>query len=148
MMNTTPAFSRARLTRAVFRMLLPTVGALAVAACAATGPKTHPVVDRAQARWTALLAGDLETAYGYYSPGFRSSTSVVDFGIAWRTRKVRYSSVTYTEHACEDTRCTVSFDVVFKVNRPVPGMEVWESRSRIDDTWVLTDGQWWYLPEK
>lgn len=148
MMNTTPAISRARLTRAAFRMLLPTVGALALAACAATGPKTHPVVERAQSRWTALLAGDLETAYGYYSPGYRSSTSIVDFGMAMRARRVSYTSAVYKEHSCEETRCTVSFDVGFKVNRPVPGLDVWTSQQVIEDTWIRTDGEWWYLPEK
>jgi hypothetical protein len=129
-------------------MLLLTVTVLTLAACATTGPKTHPVVERAQARWNAVLAGDLETAYGYYSPGYRSATSLVDFGIAWRVRKVGYTSATYKEHSCEETRCTVSFDVGYKVNRPVPGLDVWEGSDLIEDTWVQTSGEWWYLPEK
>lgn len=143
----TAAVTRAPVIRVVFRVLLA-VSLLALTACAATGPQTHPVVERAQARWNALLAGDLETAYGYYSPGYRSSTSVVDFGIEWRVRKVGYTSAAYKEHVCEDVRCTVLFDITYKVTRPVPGLTTWESKSVVEETWVRTDGEWWYLPEK
>jgi hypothetical protein len=144
----TPASTRTPpLARAV-RVLLLAVSVLTLAACAATGPKTPPVVERAQARWNAVVAGDLETAYSYYSPGYRSATSIVDFGIAWRARKVGYESAAYKEHSCEENRCSVSFEVVFKVNRPVPGLDVWEGRQVVEDTWIRTDGEWWYLPEK
>jgi hypothetical protein len=33
------------------------------------------VASRAEARWRALIAGDLETAYGYLTPGYRSVKS-------------------------------------------------------------------------
>jgi phosphate-selective porin len=144
----TPASTRTPPIAHAVRVLLLAVSVLTLAACAATGPKTPPVVERAQARWNALLAGDLETAYGYYSPGYRSATSMVDFSIAWRARKVGYTSAAYKEHTCEEKRCTVAFDVGFKVNKPVPGLDVWESHQVIGDTWIQTDGEWWYLPEK
>jgi hypothetical protein len=134
-------------TRAA-RGLLLACAVLALAACATPGAQTHPVVGRAEARWAALTSGDLETAYTYYSPGYRSSTSLVDFGVAMRARKVQWSSATYKEHECEESRCTVSFDLAYRVPRPVPGLKVWESTSVIRETWVKVDGQWWYLPEK
>ena len=128
--------------------LLPTVAAvLVLAACAAT-PKTDAVVERAQARWDALIAGDLETAYTYYSPGYRSGVSLIDFGVEMRMRKVRWTSATYKRHDCESDRCEVYFDVGFRVPRPVPGLTVYDGRDEVEDTWIRSDGQWWYLPKK
>ena len=120
---------------------------LTLAACA-TAPKTDPVVERAQARWDALVAGDLETAYTYYSPGYRSSTSLIDFGVEMRTRKVRWTGATYKSHACDGDRCEVHFDVAFRVPRPVPGVSVYDGSDEVEDTWIRSDGQWWYLPKK
>lgn len=127
--------------------LLLACAALLLAACAAT-PKTDPVVERAQARWNALVAGDLETAYSYFSPGYRSTTSLIDFGVTMRTRPVRWTSAAYKDHSCERSRCIVRFDIGFQVPRPVPGLKAWDGKDVVEDTWVLTEGQWWYLPVK
>lgn len=129
------------------RLLLLACAVLLLAACAAT-PKTDPVVERAQARWNALLAGDLETAYTYFSPGYRSTTSLIDYGVNMRTRRVRWTSAAYKDHSCEGSRCIVRFDIGFQVPRPVPGLKAWEGKDVVEDTWVQTEGQWWYLPVK
>lgn len=127
--------------------LLLAVSALLLAACAAT-PKTDPVVERAQARWNALVAGDLETAYTYFSPGYRSTTSLIDYGVTMRTRRVKWTSAAYKDHSCEGNRCIVRFDIGFQVPRPVPGLKAWDGKDVVEDTWVQTEGQWWYLPVK
>jgi hypothetical protein len=134
------------LTRLV-TLILPAVGVLALAACA-TAPKTDPVVERAQARWDAVIAGDLETAYTYYSPGYRSSTSLIDYGVEMRTRKLRWTSAAYKSHSCEGDRCELHFDVAFRVPRPVPGLTVYDGSDEVEETWIRSDGQWWYLPKK
>jgi hypothetical protein len=139
--------SRTAIIRRATCALLLAGSALLLTACATT-PKTDPLVERAQARWDALTSGDLETAYTFYSPGYRSSTSLIDFGVAMRTRKVKWSSATYKDHECEESRCTVRFDVAYRVPRPVPGLKVWDSTAVIKDTWIKVDGQWWYLPVK
>jgi hypothetical protein len=116
----------------------------------ASSPKSDDeiVIERAQARWDAVAAGDLETAYTYFPPGYRSSHSLIDYGVSQRVRKVHYTSATYRDHECEGSRCLVKFSVGFKVMNPVPGMSVYDSSSLIEDTWIKTDGQWWYLPKK
>jgi hypothetical protein len=133
--------------RQASRLLLLACAALLLAACATT-PKTDPVVERAQARWSALVAGDLETAYTYFSPGYRSTTSLIDYGVTMRTRPVKWTSAAYKDHSCEGSRCIVRFDIGFQVPRPVPGMKVWDGTDVVEDTWVQTEGQWWYLPVK
>lgn len=121
---------------------------LLTTACA-TAPRTEDdkVVSRAQERWDAIVTNDLETAYGYYTPGYRSSTNMIDFAVSQRIRKVAYTSAEYIEHDCEGSRCTVKFDVGFRVAAPVPGMTRFDSKQVIEDTWVKTSGEWWYLPK-
>lgn len=133
--------------RRLLARLLALAAVLALTACA-TAPKTDPVVERAQARWDALVAGDLETAYTYYSPGYRSSASLIDFGVEMRTRKVRWTSAAYKDHSCDGDRCEVRFDISFRVPRPVPGLSVYDGTDTVEDTWIRSDGQWWYLPKK
>ncbi len=139
-------------TESAFRftaIALLALSTLWLSACATTpASESDIVIERAQARWDAITAGDLETAYSFYSPGFRSTTSPVDFGISMRMRRVKWTSATYLEHSCEENRCLVTFDVGFKVSNPVPGLKVYESSSKVEDTWIKTNGQWWYLPEK
>ena len=117
--------------------------------CAGNLPKEEQaVLDRAQARWDAVTAGDLETAYTYYSPGYRSTTSLIDYGVSMRMQRVRWVSAEYVDHSCEESRCTVRFKIGYQVVTPVPGLRVWNSSSMVEDTWVKTRGEWWYLPEK
>ncbi len=122
---------------------------LLLSACATTDtPGTESIAERAQARWDALLSGDLETAYSYYSPGYRSTTSVIDFGVELRTRRVRWTSAEYREHSCEPNRCSVAFDIGFLVPKAVPGVDEFKGKSVIEETWIKSAGEWWFLPEK
>ena len=122
---------------------------LAMAACAtAPTPKTDPVVQRAEARWAALFADDLEKAYSFYSPGYRSTTSLVDFGVSLRLRKVTWTGATYQRHQCDGDRCTVDFLVDYRVRKPVPGLDEFNGKSEEHETWVRTAGEWWYVPNK
>lgn len=128
-------------------MLLIFTAAL-VSACAGNPPEGDPVRERAQLRWDSILSRDLDTAYSLYSPGYRSTTSRVDFEIHLRMQRVRWTSAEYLSRECENDRCIVKFKVSFAVNQPVPGVSVFESSSNVDETWVKIDGEWWYVPPK
>ncbi len=122
---------------------------LLLSACATTNtPDKEPIAERAQARWDALLSGDLEKAYSFYSPGYRSTTSVIDFGVELRTKRVRWTSAAYREHSCEENRCSVAFDIGFLVPKAVPGIDEFRGKSVIQETWIRSAGEWWYLPDK
>lgn len=131
------------------RWLAVTLSLAFLAGCASTaGPAAvDPVRERAEARWQALLAGDLETAYTYYSPGYRSANSVIDFGVSWSMRRVQFTAAEYGGHQCEESRCKVTFETGFKVDKPVPGMDVFEGSQTVEETWIKTDGQWWFVPK-
>ena len=130
-------------------LLLAVLAAFALSACAITpASEDDLVIKRAQERWDLIIAGELEEAYEYYSPGWRSTHSLIDFGVSQRVRRVAYTSAKYAKHECEESRCKVTFLVGFKVPKPVPGMAEYNSQNNIQDTWIKTGGEWWYLPKK
>ncbi len=134
--------------RRAAQIALAVLATVLLPACAtAPANKDQVVIDRAQERWEAIISGDLEKAYTYYSPGYRSANSLIDFGVEMRTRRVGYTSVEYVEHECGDSRCTVRSLVGYIVIAPIPGMTKYEGKQLIEDTWVKTSGQWWYLPK-
>lgn len=128
---------------------LAAIAAVFLAACATTGGGGGgDVVKRAEARWEAVLAGDFERAYQYYSPGYRSSHSPGDFELSMRLRKVQFRGARFVDHACEGDRCDLKFEVKYFVASPVPGLDKWESKTTLDETWIRTQGEWWYLPDE
>lgn len=123
-----------------------------LAGCASTGAGgaidgNRAVVKRAEARWDAVLAGDFENAYQYYSPGFRSSHTRGDFELGMRLRKVQFREARYVEQSCEGDRCDLKFEVQYHIASPVPGLDQWQSNTTIDETWIRTQNEWWYLPD-
>jgi hypothetical protein len=120
--------------------------AISVAACAANSPTGDPVRERAQLRWDSILSNDLDTAYSLYSPGYRSAHSRVDYEIDLRTMRVKWTSAEYIDQECDANRCLVNFRVGFRVHRPVPGLDVFDSKSIVQETWVKTRDEWWYVP--
>jgi hypothetical protein len=122
---------------------------LFLTACASTGDsKHHPVEELAQQRWDALLKGDYDTAYSFYSPGYRSANSRVDFEISYRTRKVGIYQAKVESSDCSAEACTVSSMVGYRVGSPVPGVSKWESATTLQERWVKTEGKWWFVPEE
>lgn len=119
-------------------------------ACATTGAgggSGGAVVDRAQARWDALVSGDFSTAYNYYSPGFRSSRTPADYELSMRLRKVQFRGAEYLDRECQEDSCTLKFSVQYHIASPVPGLDQWESKTTLDERWIRTEGQWWYVPD-
>jgi hypothetical protein len=120
-----------------------------LAGCATAPPSTDEIIaERAQARWDALLSRDYAAAYAYYSPGYRSTTSVTDLEIKLRLQRVRWTNAKYRDHSCDGDACTVRVDLTYQVSAPVPGVDSWKGFDLIEETWVRTGGEWWYIPPK
>jgi hypothetical protein len=93
-----------------------------------------------------MLSRDYETAYTYYSPGYRSTASVVDFMFQQRSRRVKWSSAELLGHECTESACKLEYKIGFRVQKAVPGMDVYEGFDTIEESWVKTQDQWWYVP--
>ena len=129
------------------RFLAALLGALLLGACATTGGSTNAVEARAQSRWDAILSNDLDTAYQFYSPGYRTATSRVDFEIAMRLRRIQWTAADVLESSCEADLCKITTLVSYEITKPLPGVPVWKSKQKVTERWVRTEGQWWYVPE-
>jgi len=147
-MNTYTRINKIAISPVVTALVLLAVMLLSACATTTTATREDIVKERAQARWDALLARDYASAYEYYSPGYRSTASVVDFEISVRMRRIGYTSAEYQEQSCDENTCTVAFNVGYRVGTPVPGVGVWDGYQTVNDQWIKTGGEWWYLPEE
>lgn len=134
-------------------LLLPVAAAaLSLAACTPSEPPepeqtdSDIVTERAQARWNALIAGEHEAGYAYYTPGFREQTSVVDFTIDMRGRPVQWVAAEVVSAECDGDRCEVETDLEYRVPSAPAQMSGMGNRRPIEETWIRIDGSWWFVP--
>lgn len=135
--------TRMKAVRGLFAVLLVPVF---LTGCAVFQPK-DPVVavkERAQERWDALLANDLDRAYKYLSVGTRTMRSpeqykgTVKLGL-WRSAKVDSAE-------CELDRCAVTVAVTYLYKGKVSGKV--EGETHLQETWIKESGSWWYVPRQ
>ena len=129
------------ITRRLSLAALIGAGAL-LAACASLQTKPEDAVtQRANARWQALLKGDMAKAYTYSSSGFKAVVNLEGFksrtGIAGRWHAAQVVNVT-----CDTPeRCKAVIKLEFSAL--IPGRAKDRITTHIDETWLLEDGQWW-----
>jgi len=127
------------------RFLQRTAGVIAfaslvLAGCATVvqGPAPEAAVkDRAQARWNALVQGDVKAAYEYYGPGTRQTVSLADFAAGIKVGFWKSVTVDKVECASAD-RCEVSTTIEYEHR----GMRV-KAPSR--ETWINDGSNWWLV---
>ncbi|MFT3817638.1 MAG: hypothetical protein QM750_08445 [Rubrivivax sp.] len=118
-----------------------------LAACAMQAPATpeEAVRARAQARWNALLAGDLQQAYQFLSPASRALISFQVFRARFGST-VTWKSAEVFKVVCEQPdHCLATVKVTY---RPLlPRGSIKDIETGVDEVWLLESGQWW-LPQK
>jgi hypothetical protein len=95
------------------------------------------VESRAQARWDALIKGDLEKSYSYLSPASKSTLTFEQYkGV---TRKSGFRNAKIDSIDCDAQACTVKLMVTYdhKLMRGI--------RTPVEETWVFDKGQAWYV---
>lgn len=125
------------------RVMLAAAALAALAGCASLGPQTpeQQVQARAGTYWKARASADQSAAYALLTPAYRGLYSEQDFvkqfGAGVNVKETRVAKVT-----CEAAdRCTANIGLTAKP--VVPGLNLPEVTSYIDETWVLEQGQWW-----
>jgi hypothetical protein len=63
-------------------------------------------------------------------------------------RKVAWTSSEYRTHSCDESVCKVEFMTGYEVRNAVPGRDVWSGQSAAVETWIFSEGDWWYLETK
>jgi hypothetical protein len=94
------------------------------------------VKQRAQARWDAMVAGDLDKAYAYMSPTSREMIPLQAFRNSIRIgfwKKAQVSGIT-----CDKDACDVTVDLTYSYR----GSTI---QTPARETWVKSDGAWWHV---
>lgn len=121
----------------------------ALAGCAMVKKEEDPAVikEKSVQRWDLLIAHQAEKAYDLLSPGYRQTKDRASYAQEMNVRPVRWSKVHYTSQECETDVCKVHLTVDYALNMGGPAGEV-KSTSFLVETWVKSDGKWWYLPSE
>lgn len=126
------------------RALVGVLASLAVFGCTSVqgkvGDSDAQLRERVEQRWKHLIAGELDEAYTYLSPGSRDRTGLVAY--KGRIRSGLWRSAKVAGVRCEDVVCRIEVNVGYAYMRP--GAK-YESERILEETWVREDGQWWFL---
>ena len=125
------------------------VGAALVLAACASAPRDHSVdgyagksleeqvKERAAKRWEALIRGDLETAYGYFSKATRETYPIELYRTKMRPGRWRDAKVDSVK--CTDGLCEVVVTVTIDHTR-LKGIV-----TPVAERWIVQDGVAWYV---
>lgn len=120
---------------------------MALAACATSGKHESLVDQRAQERWDLLLAEDYLGAYRYLSPAYRSSVSATQYQRRLLLQQVRWTDARYIDSDCSGNSCKVRISLDYSLRKALPGVPRYDGTQEVDEQWVKSEGEWWYVPE-
>ena len=130
-------------------LLLALFIGLFIAGCASVGKSPDEIVSqRAQERWDLILGGDIEGAYQYLSPGYRSGVSLQDYMKRLLSRKVKWTGAAVDESNCSSNSCKVKISVEYSVYGALPGVSRMDSSRKSTEDWLLVHRKWYFLPAK
>jgi len=121
---------------------------LLLSACATTAQTGDTIEKRATARWDVLLSGDLAGAYEFLSPGYRSSVSSLDYQRSLLTKQVKWTGARYIESECTENTCKVKISLDYALYGALPGVRSYTGTQAVNESWVLTGGNWYLVPGK
>jgi hypothetical protein len=101
--------------------------------------KQAAVGKRAEERWQALIRGDFEAAYAYYTPASREVVRAADF--AARMSRFPYRSIKVEKVECEGEVCTASLTIAYDH----PAMNMTNIPTLLEEKWVIERGQAWLV---
>jgi hypothetical protein len=116
-----------------------------LAGCATLGETKaaeEVVKARSQQRWNALIKREWSAAYPFHTPAYRALVTLDRYSSQF-TSPVRWEAARPDSVLCEEKRCTVRVEVAFRLS--LPQIRGGRSKSFIEETWVLEEGQWYYV---
>ncbi|MEM6573965.1 MAG: hypothetical protein AAGB27_09920 [Pseudomonadota bacterium] len=122
---------------------------LALAGCATAPDAPQTLDERVQDKWDRLVAGDYIAAYEYYSPGYRSVTSLESFLQAMSSRSIPWLGARLRDTGpCEAETCAARVELDYRVIPRVPGAKPFESTRIVHENWIKQNNQWFYVPKQ
>ena len=99
--------------------------------------KQKVVAERAQARWQALIKGDLDAAYAYLSEGSKATTPLDVYKAKTRPGMWRQAQVEKVE--CEAEVCKVQLQITLD-HKLMKGIQ-----TPLNESWIIEKGSAWYV---
>jgi len=121
---------------------------LLLQACAGMATTEETIEKRATERWESLFNDDLEGAYEFLSPGYRSSVSSKQYQRTLLLQKVQWKDARFIESDCAETSCKVKISLDYTVYGAVPGVSSFDGTQQIEESWVKVNGDWYFVPKK
>jgi len=105
------------------------------------------LLERAEARWRALVERDWDTAYQYASPAYRDVISQSMY--RWKFSYMVEWELTSVDFVHYDARAAVASVAIGVMSRPVKqtsaaSVAIGTVPTRVVEQWILVDGEWWY----
>jgi hypothetical protein len=128
--------------------LLVLAVAVVVAACATVSTDSSPekkkaeVTKRVEARWAALLKGDVSKSYALLSPTSKSVLTEEQYRERIRTKSITKMDIDSVD--CSPDACKVRIWITFDAE-PVKGHPIKGIRTTATETWVIDRGEYWYV---
>jgi len=105
-------------------------------------PKEAELRERVQARWDAVIKGELERAYGFETPEYRKAHTEQEYREEFG-RRVRWHVATLKDlryDRNDEVEAIITLDYSFALPG---GDQMVRTTGEITDRWVYSDGQWW-----
>lgn len=99
--------------------------------------KQKAVTTRAEARWAALIKGDLDAAYQFLSPGSKATIPLDVYKATHKTGIYREAKVKSV--SCERAACTVKLTLRYDYKN------FKDVQTPLTEQWVIEGGQAWIL---
>jgi hypothetical protein len=99
--------------------------------------KQKAAMQRANARWQAVINGKPEDAYAFLSSGSKAVTSLDAYKRQARLTGFRTADV--KSAVCEEQLCKVTVDIILD-HRVMKGIPY-----QLDESWILENGEYWYV---
>jgi len=101
--------------------------------------KQATVGKRAEERWQAVIRGDYEAAYAYFTPASREV--IPAGGFAARMAVIPYRAAKVDKVECEEEVCTVSLTLTYDF----PPMKMKNIATPLQENWLIERGQAWLV---
>lgn len=95
------------------------------------------IAELAQARWNAVIAGDLDKAYEYISPAGRSVVTLQGFKNSMKPGFHKGARVVGVKCGSPEL-CDVQLEIEYEFQGR-------RSKTPLPERWVKQDGRWWFL---
>lgn len=129
----------------MFRKCLYLLLILGVSGCSSLDTRSpgERVLSRSQERLDALMARDIDKAYSYASPGYRSSHTTFQYDKKFGGAKTLWTAARAVEADCDELltpveRCRVLIEIDY-TTRYLGYLET----SEMYETWILSDSEWY-----